>query len=64
LLSFQQEDLLVVLYGIDIAFIARSTDDESPMVLVGKAWLSEEMVARVKSGIKEGELKERIMYFR
>jgi hypothetical protein len=62
-LKTQQEDFLVVLCGIDVAFVARSTDDGDQMVLVGKAWLSEETVARVNSGIEEGELKERVMYF-
>jgi hypothetical protein len=62
-LKTQQEDFLVVLCWIDVAFVARSTDDGDQMVLVGKAWLSEEAVARVKSSIEEGELKERVMYF-
>lgn len=62
-LKTQQENFLVVLCGIDVAFVARSTDDGDQMVLVGKAWLSEETVSRVKIGIEEGELKERVMYF-
>ncbi|PQE32936.1 Het domain-containing protein [Rutstroemia sp. NJR-2017a WRK4] len=62
-LETQEEDLLVVLCGIDVAFIARSIGNEGPMVLVGKAWLNEEMVARIKGGIEKGELKKSLMYF-
>lgn len=63
-LDTQQGDYVAVLYGIDIAFIARPRSDGGPMMLVGKVWLHQTAIARIQGGIEQRDFKESTMYFR
>ncbi|KAK7753953.1 hypothetical protein SLS62_004051 [Diatrype stigma] len=63
-LDTQQGDCVVVLYGIDIAFVARPRNDGGPMMLVGKVWLHQDAITRIREGIEKRDFEESTLYFR